>query len=159
MFQFRGFPSYTYVFSIWCRISIPAGFPIRKSAGLWIFAPNRSLSQLVTSFFGSWCQVILPTLLLAWPLLTNVLNFPLPIRHLGSSNYIRIRDIVLLDFVFLKLKFPFSEKPWFFSSWVWYVFTYPSFSSLYHHCICSVFKVQTIAFAIFSNKSSLQLSL
>ena len=43
------------------------GSPIRKSAGLWIFAPNRSLSQLVTSFFGSWCQVILPTLFIAWP--------------------------------------------------------------------------------------------
>ena len=46
------------------------GFPIRKSAGLWIFAPNRSLSQLVTSFVGSWCQVILPTLFLTWPVKT-----------------------------------------------------------------------------------------
>ena len=34
------------------------GSPIRKSAGHRIFAPNRSLSQLVTSFFGSQCQGI-----------------------------------------------------------------------------------------------------
>ena len=30
-----------------------AGFPIRKSADLYVFAVPRSLSQLVTSFFGS----------------------------------------------------------------------------------------------------------
>ena len=29
------------------------GFPIRISADLWIFAPPRSFSQLVTSFFGT----------------------------------------------------------------------------------------------------------
>ena len=33
--------------------SLPAGCPIRKSAGLWVFAPLRGLSQLVTSFFAS----------------------------------------------------------------------------------------------------------
>ena len=32
-----------------------------------IFAPNRSLSQLIASFFGTWCQGIHPALLLAWP--------------------------------------------------------------------------------------------
>ena len=94
MFQFRGFPSYTYVFSIWCRLSSPAGFPIRISAGQWIFAPNRSFSQLVTSFVGSWCQVILPTLLLAWPL-----SYFLSLFSGSCLNYIRIRDIVLLDFL------------------------------------------------------------
>ena len=40
-----------------------AGSPIRKSAGQWIFAPNRSLSQLVTSFIVDWCQGIRPALL------------------------------------------------------------------------------------------------
>ena len=34
------------------------GSPIRTSAGHRIFAPYRSLSQLVTSFFGSQCQGI-----------------------------------------------------------------------------------------------------
>ena len=35
---------------------------IRKSAGQQICAPHRSLSQLITSFFGSQCQGILPML-------------------------------------------------------------------------------------------------
>ena len=42
------------------------GFPIRKSAGRSLFAAHRSLSQLVTSFIGSWCQGIHLTLLFAW---------------------------------------------------------------------------------------------
>ena len=41
------------------------GFPIRKSADHWLFAPTRSLSQLVTSFIVSQCQGILPALLVA----------------------------------------------------------------------------------------------
>ena len=82
MFQFRGFPSYTYGFSIWWQVSNLPGFPIRTSADQWIFAPTRSFSQLVTSFVGSWCQVILPTLLLAWPYLIRF------------SNYLRIRDLL-----------------------------------------------------------------
>ena len=35
------------------RILLLTGFPIRTSAGQWLFAPNRSFSQLTTSFFGS----------------------------------------------------------------------------------------------------------
>ena len=50
------------------------GFPIRKSAGRWIFAPNRSLSQLVTSFVGSWCQGITLALLLAWPIENKIFS-------------------------------------------------------------------------------------
>ena len=42
-----------------------SGFPIRKSADHWLFAPTRSLSQLVTSFIVSQCQGILPALLVA----------------------------------------------------------------------------------------------
>ena len=40
-------------------------FSIRKSADQWIFAPPRSLSQLIASFFGSQCQGIRPALFLA----------------------------------------------------------------------------------------------
>ena len=134
MFQFRGFPSYSYVFTAWCQISILTGFPIRKSAGRWIFAPNRSLSQLVTSFVGSWCQVILPTLLLAWPSkgklrlrLQRVADLS-AMRHykprlsIGSLNYIRIRDCLLCFFNLLKIfeiEVPFTEKPYLF---IWSVF-------------------------------------
>ena len=40
------------------------GFPIQRSPDHWIFAPPRSLSQLVTSFFGPQCQGIRPVPLL-----------------------------------------------------------------------------------------------
>ena len=33
--------------------SLVTGCPIRKSTDQWIFAPHRSLSQLITSFFAS----------------------------------------------------------------------------------------------------------
>ena len=141
MFQFRGFPSYTYGFSIWWQISILPGFPIRTSADQWIFAPTRSFSQLVTSFVGSWCQVILPTLLLAWPYF-----------FIRFSNYLlRIRDC-LLNIVnisincSLKLKLPFPRKnlnfslSFVFSSWVW--FAYFVCSSLLLSIIVSLFSFQ-----------------
>ena len=63
MFQFRRFPSCTYVFSAWYP---KVGFPIRKSPDQCLFAAPRSLSQLITSFIGSWCQGIPLALLLAW---------------------------------------------------------------------------------------------
>ena len=47
------------------------GFPIRKSAGRSLFAAHRSLSQLVTSFFGSQCQGILHILFFAWTTLSK----------------------------------------------------------------------------------------
>ena len=101
MFQFRGFPSYTYGFSIWWQVSNLPGFPIRTSADQWIFAPTRSFSQLVTSFVGSWCQVILPTLLLAWP------------YSIRFSNYLRIRDLlnIVLSILSRNWSYPkFSRK-------------------------------------------------
>ncbi len=38
--------------------SLPTGCPIRTSAGQWVFAPRRSFSQLITSFFASESQGI-----------------------------------------------------------------------------------------------------
>ena len=93
MFQFRGFPPHSYGFTVrWYGIAV-TGFPIRISAGLWIFAPNRSFSQLVTSFFGSWCQVILPTLFIAWPL--------------TWFELLRIRDFLLMLLKFFTLSYIF----------------------------------------------------
>ena len=66
MFQFPGFPTYTYVFSIRSMVLHHGGFPIRKSADRSLFAAPRGLSQLVTSFIGSWCQGIHLMLLFAW---------------------------------------------------------------------------------------------
>ena len=54
MFQFPGFAPAMRV--AW---SPRPGCPIRKSAGQWVFAPYRGLSQLVTSFFASESQGIL----------------------------------------------------------------------------------------------------
>ena len=49
MFQFPGFALGT------CQVpeSLPAGFPIRTSAGHRAFAPHRGFSQLITSFIAS----------------------------------------------------------------------------------------------------------
>ena len=74
MFQFPGFPSYNYGFIARYRPLRSVGFPIRKSADQCLFTATRSLSQLVTSFFGSWCQGIRPALLLAWPFRPLVLS-------------------------------------------------------------------------------------
>ena len=45
---------------IQCMIPLQVGFPIRKSPDQCLFAAPRSLSQLITSFVGSWCQGIRP---------------------------------------------------------------------------------------------------
>ena len=45
--------------------SFHVGSPIQRSAALRVFAPPRGFSQLITSFFGSQCQGILPVLFLA----------------------------------------------------------------------------------------------
>ena len=66
MFQFPGFPTYTYEFSACTAVLHCRGFPIRKSADRSLFAAPRSLSQLVASFFGSWCQGIHLMLFFAW---------------------------------------------------------------------------------------------
>ena len=55
MFQFPGFASPTGGDTG----LKPVGCPIRRSAGQGIFAPHRSLSQLITSFFASESQGIL----------------------------------------------------------------------------------------------------
>ena len=66
MFQFPGFPSHTYWFSMQSTILHRVCSHIRKSADRSLYAAPRSLSQLVTSFFGSQCQGILHMLLFAW---------------------------------------------------------------------------------------------
>ena len=60
-------PPITILFIIGYQSIALVGFPIRISADLCLFAAPRSFSQLITSFFGSWCQGILHVLLFAWP--------------------------------------------------------------------------------------------
>ena len=50
MFQFTWFASYSYGLAIGYLFEV--GFPIRTSTGQRIFAPYRSFSQLITSFFA-----------------------------------------------------------------------------------------------------------
>ena len=52
-FSSRRLPSITYGFSYGYLSSSQAGFPIRISPDRRLFAPPRSFSQLVTSFFAS----------------------------------------------------------------------------------------------------------
>ena len=86
MFQFN--PSSLVHLCIQCTMHgclVHACSHIRKSPDRWIFAPPRGLSQLVTSFFGDWCQGIRPALLVTWPIWTLYLY---RIRYGSfSSNY------------------------------------------------------------------------
>ena len=89
MFQFRRFPSYTYVFSIWWqRIALP-DCSIRISADRCLLATPRSVSPLVASFFGSQCQGIPLALFIAWPHVNGDDLSTIPSR-LSRSNHARI---------------------------------------------------------------------
>ena len=63
MFQFTGFASHGYVFTMRYRLSA-VGFPIRKSTDQSLLATPRGLSQRATSFIASQCQGIHQTPLL-----------------------------------------------------------------------------------------------
>ena len=57
---------HTAIYSLYdARTWLLADFSIRTSADQFVLADPRSFSQLTASFFGSWCQGILPALLLA----------------------------------------------------------------------------------------------
>ena len=58
-------PSITLCIHVNVTHSHVPGFPIRKSMDQCLLTAPHGLSQLTTSFFGSWCQGILPALLLA----------------------------------------------------------------------------------------------
>ena len=72
MFQFPEFPTHTYVFSIRFIPLRYECFHIRKSTGRSLFAAHRSLSQLIASFIGSWCQGIHLMLFFAWTISSNI---------------------------------------------------------------------------------------
>ena len=66
---------------------------IRISAGLWIFAPLRSFSQLVTSFFGAMYQGILRMLFVAWSFLLNstfAISSSRPFLYKNSTSLTRL---------------------------------------------------------------------
>ena len=67
MFQFRRFPPRSYVFTTQYMTINHVDCSIRKSRGQSLLTTNPSLSQLTTSFIGSQCQGIHPTLLKVSP--------------------------------------------------------------------------------------------
>ena len=115
MFQFGGFPTYTYVFSIRPMALHHSGFPIRKSAGRYLFAVHRSLSQLVTSFFGSWCQGIHPVLFIAWtsPICSvRLLELSSIIVWIVLQLHNEFSIVCFPPFLWWNCSFPnFTEKP------------------------------------------------
>ena len=66
-FSSGGFPHIPIWFSIWYISITYVDCSIRKSADQCVLTTPRSLSQLITSFFGSQCQGIRPALFLALP--------------------------------------------------------------------------------------------
>ena len=92
MFQFTPSPSCMLCIHIQVIRHLPwLGFPIRTSAGLRIFAPYRSLSQLIASFFGYRCQGIHPALLVTWPIYGSLSSISwhfdeVPIQRLASFS-------------------------------------------------------------------------
>ena len=113
MFQFPGFPTYTYVFSIRFITLRYEGFPIRISTDRSSFAAPRSFSQLVTSFFGSWCQGIHLMLLFAWTFLTfQFSSFELLEFHITNNFWLSILCEKVLSFL-LWIVFHLSVKLYF----------------------------------------------
>ena len=108
MFQFGRFPSYNYEFMARSMILHHGGFPIRKSTGRSLFAAHRSLSQLVTSFFGSWCQGIPFMLLLAWTSVYCLSNISvLSLELLCITFFSCLIFSLWQNWIFL----PFLERP------------------------------------------------
>ena len=105
MFQFRGFPTYTYWFSIRSMVLHHGCSHIRISADRSLFAAPRSFSQLVASFFGSWCQGIHLALLFAWTIVF--------VPAVLSLELLEFHKQIIFCFGFL-----FSEKVLSFSEFV-----------------------------------------
>ena len=112
MFQFPTFPAQDYGFILRSMILHHSGFPIRKSADRGLFTAPRGLSQLVTSFIGSWCQGIHLMLFIAWTLFCFVLyKLLFAIYCLSFVSIIFFSWIVTLD----------CEKAMLFNLWVFHL--------------------------------------
>ena len=122
MFQFRRFPSYTYEFSIWYMTINHVDCSIRKSADQSVLTTPRSLSQLTTSFIGSWCQGIHPALFLTLPIFkwVSVLfkNCSFPTRKI---SFTRISLVALLVVSYLHFSILFSSCSVLFQEQVWII--------------------------------------
>ena len=107
MFHFGGFPTYTYVFSVRSMVLHHGSFLIRKSTDRSLFAAPRGLSQLVTSFFGSWCQGIHLMLLFAWTSFKNFRSLACSQIYLNCLSFLNM-DIFAAKRFYTFLHFYFS---------------------------------------------------
>ena len=110
MFQFPGFTLHNLWIQLWIHGVTHVSFLIRRSPDHWLCAPTRSLSQLITSFIGSWCQGIPLAHFIAWPFVeideANSANpawlTPCVIRSLASSFLLSNQNPLTLGFWFVK---------------------------------------------------------
>ena len=79
-------PSNSLFIQLYVTALLLPGCPIRRSAFQSLFATPRGLSQLVTSFFGSWCQGIHSTPFLAFLILRFICDLIIR-RIFVSSSY------------------------------------------------------------------------
>ena len=139
MFQFRRFPSYTYLFSIRSMILHHRCSHIRISADRSLFAAPRSFSQLVTSFVGSQCQGILHMLFFAW---TTFVYWSQYTRFSYRLNCC----VSYLQFFWQNCFFlPFTEKPDFIS----FRYTISCFFPLLFCHVCHTNSFELIWFLLF----------
>ena len=122
MFQFRRFPSSTYEFSIRYMMINHVDCSIRKSADQSVLTTPRSLSQLTTSFIGSWCQGIHPALFLTLPILQMSFSvlFKTVVSRLEKS-FSRISLVALLVVSYLHFSILFSSCSVLFQEQVWII--------------------------------------
>ena len=113
MFQFPPF-AYLAVYMSFTHV----GCPIRKSPDQWPFAPTRSLSQLITSFFASESQGIRHA-----PLLTFFMTrFKEPYLSYGASHqqsqsfFKNLLLLLKLSHNMSKIVFSLRARPTFFPS-------------------------------------------
>ena len=106
-------------------------FLIRKSTDRSLFAAPRGLSQLVTSFFGSWCQGIHLMLLFAWTSFTvhrcTIIAIQISVRIFVELIVRSVRFSNLLELLeFLKHGYLRSKKVFVPSC----TFTFPSYDKI-----------------------------
>ena len=125
MFQFSGSPHRKLCIHL--RLTVHDYSRVSPFGNLrvnWIFAPNRSLSQLITSFFGTWCQGIRPTLLLAWPIKQLCLLI-LSIELLRLSYSLKVHCYHVLPCYLQLFKRPSFD--------LWFLWDFVLLQNLKHH--------------------------
>ena len=127
MFQFPGFPTYTYVFSSSSMILHHGCSHIRTSPDQCLFAAPRSFSQLVTSFVGSRCQGILHMLFYAWTTFRNIVWYS-AVLCLNCYVFVHFFFTVTLANVYISSDEILVFVTCFYFGKTWFISNFPYFS-------------------------------